>query len=342
MPWLNLGLTVLLIIAGLWYLSTRVSLAAVGAALAGAKPFYVLLAVGLMLLTVALKGWRWQLMFPPERSPERPAERTPVSFAAAFWAVALGQYVNLIVPFLRLGEVARLYALNQESGASAGRALGTLVIEKTLDLIFFGLTILFILPFVILPDFINRPGPMLLLLPLLLLVVLYLLAYRTELVIRFWQRLIAPLPERPRALLMRLAVAGLEGLAALRDRRLTLATLLLSLAIAVLSVVLPYALFPALALPLTLLDAALIHIAVSIAITPPSTPAKIGVFNGAAALMLWQFGLTDETLIAGYAILLYLVVVGPQLLLGLIAASRTKWRWNAGIAAVPPAAPDQV
>lgn len=325
LPWLNLGLTAVLIVAGLWYLSTRVSLAAVGAALAGARPAYVLLAVGLMLLTVALKGWRWQLMFP--------AERPPVSFPAAFWAVALGQYVNLIVPFLRLGEVARLYALNQESGATAGRTLGTLVVEKTLDLIFFGLTIIFVLPFVVLPDFIDRPGPLLFLLPLLLLAALYLLAYRTELVIHFWHKIIAPLPERPRNWLLRLAVTGLEGLAALRDRRLTLAMLLLSLAISVLSVVLPYALFPALGLSLGLLDAALIHIAVSIAITPPSTPAKIGVFNGAAALMLWQFGLTDETLIAGYAILLYIVVVGPQLLLGLIAASRTKWRWNAGLAA---------
>lgn len=321
LPWLNLGLTAILIVAGLWYLSTRVSLAAVGAALAGAKPLYVLLAIGLMLLTVALKGWRWQLMFP--------AERPPVTLAAAFWGVALGQYVNLIVPFLRLGEVARLYALNQETGAAAGRTLGTLVVEKTLDLIFFGLTVLFILPFVILPDFIDRPGPLLLLLPLLLLAVLYLLAFRTEWVIRFWRKVIAPLPERPRALLMRLAVAGLEGLAALRDRRLTLAMLLLSLAIAVLSVVLPYVLFPALRLPLGLLDAALIHVAVSIAITPPSTPAKIGVFNAAVALMLVQLGLTDATAVAGYAILFYLVVILPQIALGLVAASRSHWRWTA-------------
>jgi hypothetical protein len=67
---------------------------------------------------------------------------------------------------------------------------------------------------------------------------------------------------------------------------------------------------------------------VSIAIAPPSTPAKIGVFNGAAALMLWQFGLTDETTIASYAILLYLVVIAPQIVLGIIAASRSKWRWQ--------------
>ena len=328
LPWLNLALTVILVIAGLWYISTRVSLVQVGAALAGASPGYVLAAVGIMVLTIALKAWRWQLMFP--------GERPPVGFGAAFWATALGQYVNLVVPFLRLGEVARLYALNQESGVSGGRALGALVIEKALDLIFFGLTIIFILPFVILPDYVNRPGALFLALPLVLLAVLYLLAYRTELVIRLWRRIIGPLPEPIRGWLLRLAVSGLEGLSALRDRRLSVNLILLSALVAGLAVVLPYLLFPALGLQLTLLDAALIHVVVTIAIAPPSTPAKIGVFNGAAALMLWQFGLTNETAITAYAILLYLVVVLPQIILGLVAASRSKWRWGAAVAADVP------
>lgn len=327
LPWLNLALTAALVLAGLWYLSSRVSLAAVGQALAQAEPGYVALAVGIMVLTMALKGWRWRLMF-----TEQPA----VSFRAAFWATTLGQYVNLIVPFVRLGEVARLYALNQETGTAAARALGTLVVEKTLDLIFFGLTIIFILPFVILPDYVNQPGPMLLLLPLALLAVLYLLAYRTEFVIGVWRRVVRPLPDRLEGWLLRLAVSGLEGLAALRNRRLTLLMLLTSLGIAALAVVLPYSLFLALGLKLTLLDAALIHIVVSIAITPPSTPAKIGVFNGAAALMLWQFGLTDETAIAGYAILFYLVVIVPQIALGIVAASRSKWRWTGTTAEATP------
>lgn len=331
LPWLNLILTVILIIAGLWYLSTRVSLIAVGAALAGASMPYVVLAVVLMLLTIALKAWRWQLMFA--------AEEAPVPFGASFWAVSLGQYVNLIVPFLRLGEIARLYALNQETGTSGGRGLGTLVVEKTLDLIFFGLTILFVLPFIILPDFIDQPGLAWVVLPLVVLVVLYLLAYQTARITRLWRRVIAPLPERPQAFLLRLAVTGLEGLASLRNPRITLALLLISLVIAVLAVALPYVLFPALGLSLGLLDAALVHIAVSIAITPPSTPAKIGIFNGAAALVLWQMGITDETRVAGYAILLYLVVVGPQIVLGLVAASRSKWRWRAGMPGESPSPP---
>lgn len=320
LPWVNLGLAIVLVIVGLWYLSTRISLMALGEALLASSKGFVALSVAIMLLTILLKAWRWQLMFP--------TERPPVSLSAVFWATALGQYVNLVVPFLRLGEVARLYALNQESGTSPGRALGTLLVEKTLDLIFFGLTILFVLPFVILPDFVDQPGVVILVLPAIIMLLLYLLAYRTEFVIKLWRRVISPFPDRIRSLLLRLAVSGLEGLAALRDRRLSLLMLLISLAIALLSIGLPYVLFPALKLPLNFLDAALIHIVVSIAIVPPSTPGKLGILNGAAALALWQLGVSDETSIASYSILLYLVVVIPQIILGLVAASRTKWRWQ--------------
>lgn len=321
LPWLNLVLTTLLIVAGLWYMSSRVSLSAVAEALVGARPGWVMLSVVVIIVTLALKGWRWQLMFP--------AESSAVPFAAAFWSTTLGQYVNLVIPVLRLGEVARLYALNRETGVAPAQALGTLVVEKTLDLIFFGLTIVFILPFVVLPDYVNQPGPWLLAFPAILLVVLYLLAYRTEWVIGLWRRIVRPLPERLASWLLRIAVLGLEGLAALRDRRRMLLLLLLSLAAAILSILMPYVLFPALDLPLMLLDAALIHIVVTIAITPPSTPAKVGVFNAAVALMLLQLGLTDEAAIASYAILFYLVAILPPIILGVVAASRSRWHWSA-------------
>lgn len=328
LPWINIVLTLVLVIAGLWYLSTRVNLHDIGAALAGASLGYVVLAVAIMVLTIILKGWRWQLMF----STEHPA----LPFAPAFWATVLGQYVNLIVPFLRLGEVARLYALNQETGINAARTAGTLVVEKALDLIFFGLTILFILPFIILPDYVNIQGPSLLLIPVLLLVVLYILAYQPEWVIRIWRVIVRPFPDRLESWFLRMAVSGLEGLAALRSPRLSLMLLASSALIGTLSVLLPFSLFPALDIPLTILDAALIHIVVSVAIAPPSTPAKIGVFNGAAALMLYQFGIPSEAVILSYTILFYLVVIMPQIVLGIIAASRSKWRWQT-MAALTPA-----
>jgi glycosyltransferase 2 family protein len=319
LPWLNIGLTIILIVAGLWFLSTRVSLREIGAALYNATSVFVLAGVAIVLLTLVLKAWRWKLMFTDNRHP--------ITFVPAFWGTALGQYVNLVIPFLRLGEVARLYALNRETGANPVQAAGTLVVEKTLDLIFLGLTVLLILPFVILPEYVSRPV-LLLALPIFIILILFLLAYQTKFIIQLWRMIIRPLPQGLQGWFLRVAVTGLEGLAALRSPRLSFLLLVSSLLIALLSVLLPFILFPALNLSLSLLDAALIHVVVTIAIAPPSTPAKIGVFNGAAALMLYQFGLTDETVIYSYAILFYLVAITPQIILGIIASARSRWRWQ--------------
>jgi uncharacterized protein (TIRG00374 family) len=324
--WLNLALAAALVIAGVWYLSNRIGLATIGDVLAAAHVGYVALALLVMVGTVALKAWRWQLLY----------SYGAVSYGAAFWASTLGQYVNLIVPFLRLGEVARIYSVNRETGANAAQTIGTLVVEKVLDLIFFGLTILLVVPFVALPEEVGQPGIFFLLVPLAALVVLYVLAFQTDRVARLVERLAAPLPPRLGGRLIRVGVAGLEGFSALRDRRLSLALVGLSLTIAVLSVLLPYLLFPALDLRLTLIDAAVVHIVVSVVAAPPSTPVKIGVFNSAAAFVLWQLGLRDEAVIASYAILFYVVVIAPQLILGIIAAIRGRWSWNMALQTPAP------
>lgn len=320
LPWLNLGLAVALVAVGIWYLADKVSLAEVARALALAHVGYIALGVAVMVVTVLLKAWRWQLLL--TEGETRP------SFAPLFWSMMLGQYINLIVPFLRLGELARIVTLHQQTGISRGRSLGTLLIEKALDLIFFALTIAVLLPFVILPTFVGDPGLALGVVSLVVLLLLYLLAYQTESVTRILQSLAERVPLRLSQRLLQLAISGLQGLSALRSRKLTLLLLLSSAVIAFLAALLPYVLFPAFGLNLGLVAGTLMHVVVSVVSAPPSTPAKIGVFNGVAVFMLYRLGVTDDAAIVGYAIVFHLVVILPQIVLGGIAASRTKWRWQ--------------
>jgi uncharacterized protein (TIRG00374 family) len=323
LPWINLGLAIVLIGLGIWYLADKVSLEEIIQALLLAKPGYILLGVLIVLATILLKAWRWNLMFlTPDISPR---------FAPWFWALTLGQYVNLIVPFMRLGEIARIYALNRQTGIPMTRSLGTLVVEKVLDMIMFALTIAMLLPLVILPEIIGEPGWVLWILPVAALLVLYLLAYRTALITRFFYAMGDKFPAKLGKRLLRWSISGLEGLAALRSHRLSLLLVASSLFIAFLSVLLPYVLFLAFDLQLGLVPAALIHVAVTIAATPPSTPGKIGVINGAVAFMLISLGLADEAVVVSYSIIFYLVAVVPQIALGAIAASHTNWRWHKSV-----------
>ena len=41
--------------------------------------------------------------------------------------------------------------------------------------------------------------------------------------------------------------------------------------------------------------------------------------------------LANLTAIAGYAILFYLVAILPPILFGIVAASRSRWRWSAAV-----------
>jgi uncharacterized protein (TIRG00374 family) len=320
LPWFNLLLVIILLAAGVWYLAGKVNLTDIIAALRLAHPLPILIGLGIMLLTLLLKAWRWQFMFaPPGRQP---------AFKDAFWALMLGQYVNLIVPFLRLGEVARIYALNRQTTISMAQSIGTLVVEKVLDLFMLVLTVTIIMPLVILPEFMGEPGPILWLAPALSLLALYFVAFQTDKITALLQRVTGRLPQKWLQRPLRWMISGLEGLAALRSARTSLLLVILSVLIAVLAVLLPYVLFAAFDFRLSLLQAALIHVVVTLATTPPSTPGKIGVFNGAVAIMLYSFGLGDDAAIIGYSIVFHLVVIVPQILLGSIAAVKTDWHWH--------------
>lgn len=319
-PWLNMLLVLILLAAGIWYLSGKVSLSDIAQALRLARPLPILLGLLIMLVTVLLKAYRWQVMF--SASPQRPR------FSDAFWALMLGQYVNLIVPFFRLGEVARIYALNRQSAVPMATSLGTLVVEKVLDLFLLVLTIAMVMPFVILPDFVGRPEPMLWLVPILALVALYVLAFQTDKITAILQHIAARLPDNWLQRPFKWMISGLEGLAALRSGRSSLLLVALSAAIALLAILLPYILFGAFEFQLTPLQAALLHVVVMIVTAPPSTPGKIGVFNGVVALMLYTFGIRADAAIIGYSIVFHLVVILPQIVLGSIAAAKTDWNWQ--------------
>lgn len=313
--WLNLLLTAALVGGGLWYLVQKVTLVEFGQALARANLVYIALAVGVIVLTAVAKTWRWQQLFPD--SPP---------FPALFWSLVIGQFVNVTVPFLRLGEVARIYSLDQQAQTGKVRVVGTLVVEKTLDLLILLLMVAALIPFVVLSKFVETNEVALLTAVFILIFALYILAYQTAWVVRWLQKFSRFLPERWQRPYHKLTIAGLEGLASLRDRRTLFTLITSSTIIAFLSILTPWLLLPAFQLPATFLLATLINVGATIATVPASTPAKIGVVQFAVIFILSQLEIGSEAAVWSYAIVFHLVVVLPQIFLGMIAATQTNWR----------------
>lgn len=79
-----------------------------------------------------LRGWRWTLLITK-------SEGRKVTTSDAYHAVMVGYLANLLVP--RAGEVARCGILNRTNGQSVGHLLGTVIVERTIDLVFMMATI---------------------------------------------------------------------------------------------------------------------------------------------------------------------------------------------------------
>jgi uncharacterized protein (TIRG00374 family) len=332
-PWLRLLLGLLAGAIGLWLITRDLEFSDIEQAFLEAKPGYILLAALVILATITAKTWRWQLLFINNGRPQTPEASQPgvphgsppgsPALSTLFWPLILGQFINTISP-VRVGDLARVVALERETGIDKVQGLSTLVVEKTLDIITLVMTLFLILPTVVLPETISlaRRGMLMAAVAVTLLVLLLIFAYYRERITTLAGRLIKRLPNRLQRPLLRLIVAGLTGLSALRQPRQLLVLLFASTVIMFLSILTPYVLFSTFDIPLGLKEATLLHLTLILGQIPASTPGNVGIFEGLVVFMLNQFGLTNNAAILSYAIVYHLVVVMPQIVLGSLSVIR--------------------
>ena len=116
-----------------WFLYRDIEVAQLQAQLASSNWFWILLSLLIAWAGYWLRGWRWALLFRQE------ADQLPVSSNRAYHEVMVGYLVNLLIP--RAGEVARCTVLTRNNGIPLGQAIGTVLVERSVDLLFLAGTI---------------------------------------------------------------------------------------------------------------------------------------------------------------------------------------------------------
>jgi hypothetical protein len=121
------------------YLSVRgLDLADVRAALARQRYVFLLPAGAALAAAVALRVWRWQLLFGKAGRPR---------YTHVASALLVGYLFNTILP-ARAGEVARVQVLGRRAGISRAQVLTTVVLERAYDLVVLVVLLALALPFV--------------------------------------------------------------------------------------------------------------------------------------------------------------------------------------------------
>lgn len=305
----------ILVTAVFAYLALRgVQFAEAGRALADARYGYILLAVGILMLSHYLRALRWRYLLAPVAD---------AGTGSLFSALAIGYAANTFVP-AHLGEVLRAYVVGRKQGVSASAAFASIVVERIVDVVSLIAVMALVIALHPFPGWVVQSGYAMLGGALLLLagmVGLRRFGSRTAAIV---QRMLRPLPEAVGRRLEKLILDFCSGIMPLKSGRHYLFTGALSLAIWACYTLVNYACLEAFNLVaghgLPWYAALAVLVVTTISVVIPSTPGYVGTYHYLCQVSLVMFGVSASEAIS-FAVVAHLVNLLPVTLLGLALAN---------------------
>jgi uncharacterized protein (TIRG00374 family) len=307
------GVRPLLVAAGLAVTVAGMVLAVRGVALDDARealaasdlrwlvPASVVLAVAIWLRIV-----RWWVLFDASSRPP---------LRAVAHAAFVGYFFNNILP-ARAGEAARVIALHSKARTPRAETIGTVVIERVFDLL--ALLVLLFACYPLLPEISWLKAAALLGIVLVagLVVLVFVLVRYDERAVRWLLSPLRRLPGAGAAERVETAVVNAtRGLVALREPRVALRGMALTLASWVVLGLSFWVLTAAFDLHLPVVAGMLVVVAINLSLVLPSSPAALGVFEAATVVALRAFDVPRAEALS-YALVLHLLNLAPFLVIG--------------------------
>ena len=259
-------------------------------------------------INVSMKVLRWKVLL-GSSGKEAGCSKISMSFLAA-------QMLNSFLP-VRAGEISRVYVMGR-AGIGHAFVLGTIAVEKVMDLIAYSLLFVFLLFMMPLPKWIGASGTTIIVSVILLSAIVFLAAFYRNRLLALLDRLIARAPKRYQPFLFHHLRIGLASLDVLQDQA-GRSWLAVSTAIIWGTAVFTNQLvFKSLDIELPATASLLLLIALQAGISIPSLPGKLGIFEYICILVLGLYGI-EQALALSYGILLHIIVYLPIILTGILS-----------------------
>jgi len=130
--WIQVVLSLGVAIWIFWFLYKDISFESLKQSLRQTEFLWIGLSIAISLFGYWIRAWRWKLLI-------EAGEKIQVSTGRTFVALMIGYLANLLVP--RAGEVARCGVLAKTQGEPMGKLLGTVILERSIDLLLMVITI---------------------------------------------------------------------------------------------------------------------------------------------------------------------------------------------------------
>jgi glycosyltransferase 2 family protein len=275
------------------------------------SPIWLLPAFALLVAFFLIRVERWRSLFEPARRPPR---------RALSLSLLIGYLLNTILP-LRAGEVARIVALRTTAGVSVAETTATAVVERVFDVL--GLLVLLFLMSPWLPElgWLRAAALLAAGLAIALIAVVIVVARYGERPFRSILRWLGGLPGLHRLPLEGSAMSVIHGLAGIRGARTGLTAFAWTMLSWVVLGASYWLVMISFDLGLSLLAGVLVVIAIGLALILPSSPAALGVVEGATVVALAAYGVPESEGLS-YAIVIHALNIVPLLLLAPFVLSR--------------------
>jgi uncharacterized protein (TIRG00374 family) len=308
---------VLLLAAGLIAVFLRnADFGNVWSAVKAARPDYLLLALGVTVVTFVIRAERWQYLLGP---------LGPTRFGVVFRTTVIGFAASAVLP-ARAGEVIRPYLLARREGLSVTSAFATIIVERILDLT---AVLLLLAAFLIwfdpgleardsvLFEAIRYGGLVMAPVAIGALVVMFFMAGHPERLHAWLLKAEAILPARLASLIARLARSSAEGFAVVRRPERLVAAMAWSLVLWISIAAGLWAVSAAFGVAMSFTGAWLMLAPLVVGVAVP-TPGGVGGFHEAYRLGATAFFGADNDIAVGAAIVLHAISIGPVILAGLL------------------------
>jgi glycosyltransferase 2 family protein len=276
--------------------------------MANANWKWVLVGMAFDVISYAVQAVRWKFLLSPFGK---------VHLGKATRSVFSGLFANLILP-LRPGEFLRSYLLSNSEGISIGRVLGSVGIERFIDLVIATASLAFVSLFVELPRRFERTADVLGAVTLVLVTIVVVLVLYLELKVGG-----ASEPHLGRRHLPGKVMSALLDLHAMGTAPSFYAAVFMSLLMPFCQVLALWALTKSYGLqsqghPLSFMASVVVLLVINLGVSLPNAPANVGSYQLFCILGLGVFDV-EKTAAIGFSFFAFIALTLPFVFLGFAA-----------------------
>ncbi len=268
---------------------------------------WVLVGMSFDVLSYIVQGLRWKFLLTPFGR---------VKLTRSIRAVFAGLFTNLIFP-LRPGEFLRSYLLSSSDGITLGRVLGSVGVERLVDLVIATAALAVVSLFVDLPRRFQRAADLLGVITLVLVTILVLLIFYLE--IRLGSN---PEPTMARRRLPGKVMGALIDLHSMGTAPSFYAAVFASILIPLCQVLGLWAMMRSYGLRLPFLVAVVVLLVINLGVSLPNAPANVGSYQLFCVLGLSVFDI-EKTTATNFSVFALLALSLPFAILGFLALVRS-------------------